>query len=324
MQPITDNGQLLDANFLIESTGDGFDLIMDSWGGPNSAGRMARNPDYNRALELLLARLGKIEARVHICVLDSRPVQGLPLTERQLKLPAHPYPIDLSDISDFQRLRLEIRSAQRTVGGNGGSRIRLRFILPHSWSTSVLETFLVSPGQKVDPTIDPWSEPPTAEPELLNARVRTVRAKMSGTSPGVLCPPPTGSAGGKQTLAAVHRFIRDPNVIAWVLEGAKGTCEVCKKPAPFQRSDGDQFLEVHHVRTLAEGGPDTVDNALAACPNCHRELHYGTNRKVLRTDVIANIARLVDYPRKPLMPDQSETAALKSTVLVVLQKRNST
>jgi hypothetical protein len=135
MQPTANNGQLLDANFSIEPIGEGFDLIMESWGGPNPNGRPPRNPDYNPALALLLARLGRIEATIQLCVLDSRPVQVQPLSERQLKLPEYPYPIALSDINDFHALRLEIRSAQRTAGGNGGSRIRLRFTLPHSWST---------------------------------------------------------------------------------------------------------------------------------------------------------------------------------------------
>ncbi|MFM0350878.1 HNH endonuclease [Paraburkholderia sp. RL17-347-BIC-D] len=27
---------------------------------------------------------------------------------------------------------------------------------------------------------------------------------------------------------------------------------------------------------LAQGGPDTVANAIALCPNCHRERHYGS------------------------------------------------
>ncbi len=26
---------------------------------------------------------------------------------------------------------------------------------------------------------------------------------------------------------------------------------------------------------LSEGGEDTVENAMAVCPNCHMELHYG-------------------------------------------------
>jgi hypothetical protein len=238
-------------------------------------------------------------------MLDSNRVQVQPLSARQLNLPEHPYPIALSDIIDFHVLRLGIRSAQRAVGGNGGSRIRFRFTLPRSWSTSLLETFLISPGNAVDPATGPWNEAPTADPELLEARVRIVRAKISG---GILPPPPPGSLGGKQTLGAVERFIRNPNIIAWVLEGANGTCEVCKKTAPFRRPNGDQFLEVHHVRTLAEGGPDAVDNTVAACPNCHRELHYGSNREILRTGMIAGIARLVDYAPEASATDQEGTS----------------
>jgi 5-methylcytosine-specific restriction protein A len=32
---------------------------------------------------------------------------------------------------------------------------------------------------------------------------------------------------------------------------------------------------VHHLIRLADGGDDTVDNAVAACPNCHRQRHFG-------------------------------------------------
>nr|WP_275041241.1 HNH endonuclease signature motif containing protein [Halomonas meridiana] len=46
--------------------------------------------------------------------------------------------------------------------------------------------------------------------------------------------------------------------------------------APFNRkSDGSPYLEVHHRKPLAEGGDDTVANAIALCPNCHRAAHYG-------------------------------------------------
>lgn len=299
MQPVADNGQLLDATFSIESTGSAFDLIMESWGGPNSGGRLPRNPDYNAALELLLSRLGKVNAAIQSCVLDSRPAQVMAFSDRLLKLSEHPYPIVLSGTRDFHVLRLEIRGAQRAVGGNGGSRIRFRFTLPRSWPTSALEAFLVSPGKEIELTVDPWSEATTADPELLDARVGIVRAKMLGLRGGIFSPPP-GSAEGKQTIGAVERFIRDPNIIAWVLEMANGICEICKRPAPFQRSNGDHFLEVHHIRTLADGGPDTVNNAVAACPNCHRELHHGANREFLRASVIADIARLVDHPKKTL------------------------
>ena len=71
-------------------------------------------------------------------------------------------------------------------------------------------------------------------------------------------------------------FVRNADVIAEVLERADGICEYCGGPAPFKRAtDGTPYLEVHHVKPLADGGYDTVDNAVAICPNCHREAHFG-------------------------------------------------
>ena len=72
------------------------------------------------------------------------------------------------------------------------------------------------------------------------------------------------------------QFVRNPDVVAQKLYLAGGHCELCKKAAPFlRRNDGTPFLEVHHKITLADGGDDTVENALALCPNCHRKLHFG-------------------------------------------------
>lgn len=71
-------------------------------------------------------------------------------------------------------------------------------------------------------------------------------------------------------------FIRNAAVIVAVLRRADGTCESCLKQAPFmKRSDGSPYLEVHHRVRLADGGPDTVENAMALCPNCHRRAHHG-------------------------------------------------
>lgn len=71
-------------------------------------------------------------------------------------------------------------------------------------------------------------------------------------------------------------FDRNPDVIAEVLLRADGICEGCNNPAPFLREkDGSPYLEVHHCKPLAQGGDDTVENAIGLCPNCHRRAHYG-------------------------------------------------
>ena len=70
-------------------------------------------------------------------------------------------------------------------------------------------------------------------------------------------------------------FVRNPDVVAEVLYRATGECEQCGCPAPFVRaSNGEPYLEVHHRQPLAQGGEDTVANAIAVCPNCHRRAHF--------------------------------------------------
>jgi hypothetical protein len=74
----------------------------------------------------------------------------------------------------------------------------------------------------------------------------------------------------------VFGFKRNPDVVAEVLLRADGICEQCNKNAPFTRKkDKTPYLEVHHRLMLSDGGEDTVKNAIAICPNCHRELHFG-------------------------------------------------
>ena len=74
---------------------------------------------------------------------------------------------------------------------------------------------------------------------------------------------------------STYVFARNPDVVAEVLYQAKGVCQACGDPAPFaRRSDGLPYLEVHHRKPLSVGGLDTVENAIAMCPNCHREAHF--------------------------------------------------
>lgn len=81
-----------------------------------------------------------------------------------------------------------------------------------------------------------------------------------------------------KTITRQTVFNRNQYVVAEVLDRANGVCEKCKKIAPFARDiDCKPYLEVHHITPLAEGGDDTVENAIGLCPNCHRHAHYGKN-----------------------------------------------
>ncbi len=71
-------------------------------------------------------------------------------------------------------------------------------------------------------------------------------------------------------------YKRNPDIVVLALRNAKGRCEICGSLAPFLRaSDGTPYLEVHHRVPLSDGGEDSLENVVAICPNCHREIHHG-------------------------------------------------
>ena len=106
-------------------------------------------------------------------------------------------------------------------------------------------------------------------------------------------PRPSGKERPASTLASITQFQRDATVKAWVLRQANGVCESCLGVAPFKTADGTPFLEVHHVRQLADGGSDTTTNAVGLCPNCHREMHYGENSRDLAEKLYTQVSRLI-------------------------------
>lgn len=96
------------------------------------------------------------------------------------------------------------------------------------------------------------------------------------------------AAVGKPASRIVERndFVRNPWVVAGALQRSGGRCEMpgCSREL-FLKDDESPYLEVHHIVPLAEGGDDTLVNAAAICPHCHRALHHGKDRKSLRIDL---------------------------------------
>ena len=77
----------------------------------------------------------------------------------------------------------------------------------------------------------------------------------------------------KQTTVETLTFIRNKYVAEYVKRRAQGICDLCEKEAPFSNTDRKPYLECHHIEWLANGGNDTIENAVALCPNCHRRMH---------------------------------------------------
>jgi 5-methylcytosine-specific restriction protein A len=96
-----------------------------------------------------------------------------------------------------------------------------------------------------------------------SSATRQKRLESANTTPAVI-------------VTTTRVYVRNPDVVVEVLARANGCCELCKKSAPFLRkTNGTPYLEVHHRDQLAHGGKDTVHNAIAVCPNCHRQQHHG-------------------------------------------------
>lgn len=128
---------------------------------------------------------------------------------------------------------------------------------------------------------------PTCDEKKLNQRVRTLLQDSFSS-------PPVGNRlPEKTTIAATTAVRRDPAVVAWVQKTANGKCELCLSNAPFLTDGNRPYLEVHHVITLSSGGPDTVTNTVALCPNCHRSLHFSNDRTALTDRLYTQVSRLI-------------------------------
>ena len=102
---------------------------------------------------------------------------------------------------------------------------------------------------------------------------------------------PKGIERPEQTPSSGKSFVRDPEVRAWVRQQAKGRCEGCGELAPFEK-DGRPFLEVHHVKHLAQEGSDRTSNAVALCPNCHRRCHHSSDKDEFTVSLYTRVKRL--------------------------------
>lgn len=159
----------------------------------------------------------------------------------------------------------------------------------HRRITDALRAVGVSnPSEHVALIVERNGVVPLATDPLELQRRATALATSGLLSAAVGNPTPTKSE------RVVQEFARSPAVVAEVLRIAAGRCELCECAAPFLRADGSPYLEVHHVRTLAEGGADTTDNAVALCPTCHRLLHFAgaQDREVAQTKLRSRVTRL--------------------------------
>ncbi len=130
MRLISDDGDILDAEFDIEPSETGLDVILHARSGGSASAR-GRNTAYFAVLEQILRRLGVARATITSIHVDSSVARRLAPEQRKIALN---YPLTLSADMDSLALRVSITEGQRFVasqlvdgrpGGNKHKRIRI-------------------------------------------------------------------------------------------------------------------------------------------------------------------------------------------------------
>jgi hypothetical protein len=155
---VDDGGKELVADYYGEADGAHLALILNSRSG-RSGGQPARNKDYGPALNVLLTRLGRLDAVLVDALVDSRDTQQQGLAEADRRIIEQP--IRLALVPDVNALRLEMGRKQAGVGrvskasrgGGGVKRIRLLVDAPGYQPTDAgrLAETLREPISEADP-----------------------------------------------------------------------------------------------------------------------------------------------------------------------------
>ncbi|MEY9364902.1 cytochrome c553 [Bradyrhizobium yuanmingense] len=95
-----------------------------------------------------------------------------------------------------------------------------------------------------------------------------------------------------QARREVWQRTRSAIIAQYALCRSRGNCEACKRPAPFMRRNDQPYLEVHHVRALANGGADHPLNVAAVCPNCHSRVTHGKDAEAYNALIAQSVKEI--------------------------------
>lgn len=175
--------------------------------------------------------------------------------------------------------------AARSVAANRTPEPRMGHGIISSWLKAGDEVLIGNIGAQLF-ALKLASAPPTDDEAIAEVGKKASKSTVLGKAK---------KATGKPPRRSVTRsdFVRNPWVVAGAIARANGKCEVpgCAC-ALFLKDDDTPYLEVHHIVPLAEGGDDTLINAAAICPHCHRVLHHGKDRMTLRSQLASHVAAI--------------------------------
>jgi len=287
------SGVEIDTHFSIEPK-DGYTTVVieSKGGGVNS--RYRRNQDYDLGFQLVLERLALKGAIIEDAVVDSQTTQQADLSRenRRLQLAGdYAFPILLSDISDFEKLRTALCKAQKPIGqepgakgGNGQKRIRLYVCLENN--TFDLKTL----GRDLS--------------ELKSSAVFTESdlavAADAANQDGEFDPKNIEDAR-KRTLAAIVQRQGQPRFRRELLDAYDGACAITKCTL-------EEVLEAAHISPFKGSSTNTVQNGLLLRADIHTLFDKGliaidtsdwtiiVNRKLEQTEYGALSGQRLNLP----------------------------
>lgn len=279
------NEGIINSEYKLETISNFEGFVLESWGPKD------RNPEYNKALTIILKRLIELKVPyIRLFVVSRNLTKAFPnIEEREIVIDSNlKQKILLNSNNDIDEIRLSIGRKQKelkvnnkTTGGNYTKRILIynKYITSSLWNNIALGNYKKEDyiNQISEPTIN-LKQLDESVDILINTEMRT----------------PEGSTSPQKENRIVETYTRDPKVKAWVLSNSKGICECCNNSAPFIKENNLPYLEAHHLVPLSENGSDTISNVVAVCPNCHMELHYGKSKLQIKTKIINEIDRLIN------------------------------
>lgn len=277
------DGQILNAEFDVEETAAGVDIVLHSNGGV-SRGKPAYNPDYIATLEAILVRLAALDASLEGAWVDSKALVDLDPDHRRIHLENRLYPVRLSDVADIGELRLQIRRSVSRIGrtegqtpGTGNKKIRLAISFELPLSLPALEVALRGGALTEKVLVGPLGIfaadrdelPPLASAlDLRDVGIRKMVWDLTRDAPPIV----------KQR---VSRYVERGQIGALVKAANGHRCQVCDALGQawdaFVKPDGTPYIEAHHVVHVSTLGDDVLgpQNVITVCPNHHRQLHFG-------------------------------------------------
>lgn len=86
-------------------------------------------------------------------------------------------------------------------------------------------------------------------------------------------------------LIVTKKVTLNEELASEIKERANGKCEYCGQET-FKDDQNKNYLEVHHITFLSNGGEDQKDNLIALCPTCHRRAHSSSDKEEFKEELM--------------------------------------